>query len=546
MPTEKPNILLMMADQFRADALGCAGNPHVKTPGLDRMAAEGLRFTRGYTPVPVCIAARHATLTGQRCAVTGRFANNIPEPEPMLYTLPQLLGSAGYHTRAIGKMHWKPMRNHHGFQRMELQEETPEFREDDDYLLYLKANGWGRLRQAHGVRNILYHMPQVSPLPEAHHASSWVADRTVEFLRRHRRAQPQRPFFCWTSWIHPHPPWNPPESCAKLYDPASLPLPSDGQRALETLPPAFYKQARYDGCWNAPPERLRKIKAAYYACVSLVDKGAGRILDALDELGLAENTLVLFVADHGEMLGDHGLFQKSSPFEAAARVPFLMRMPGHVDQGRTRDEFVSLLDIMPTALELAGAQYPGTRPLPGASLLGQSGGGLAAPREEIVLEHGAPSGRWLSLRRGNWKYNYFTRDGWEELYDLAADPQEASNLLLGQPTASHRPRANEMKAALTDWERANGFPASLDARRELVNHRLPPPSAEPIINTQLPPWNATLTPEDEALMESWGDSMLEPLRFENTVRVQDLDLKKFKAIGGSFAGRPEQKLLEGL
>ncbi|MCW8130540.1 MAG: sulfatase-like hydrolase/transferase [Planctomycetota bacterium] len=541
-----PNILLMMADQFRADAMGCAGNPHIQTPGLDRMAAEGTRFAHGYTPVPVCIAARHATLMGQRCAQTGRYANNIPNPEPLLYTLPQLLGHRGYHTRAIGKMHWKPMRNHHGFHRMELQEETPAFREDDDYLRYLNEHGWGHLRQAHGVRNILYHMPQVSPLPEEHHASTWVADRTVEFLRRHRRVQPERPFFCWTSWIHPHPPFNPPESFANLYDPGSLPLPVNYDRPIESLPPACRGQARYDGCWNAPPERRRKIKAAYYACASLVDKGVGRILHTLDELGMSGETLVLFVADHGEMLGDHNMVQKSNPYQGASNIPFLMRMPGRVEAGRVSGEFVTLLDIMPTALELAEAPYPGPCPLAGSSLLGRPGGGLAEPREEVVVEHGLPPHRWLALRRGTWKYHYFLQDGWEELYDLAADPHECVNLLRGPHALEHRARADDCKRALAAWEKANGFAESLEAGGALRNFGEPAKVPEPIINKQLPPWNETLSPEEAAQMESWGDSMLTPLRHETTVRVQDLDLKKFKAMGGSFEGRPEQKLLDEL
>lgn len=545
MPTQ-PNILLMMADQFRADAMGCAGNSHIRTPGLDRMAAEGVRFTNGYTPVPVCIAARHSTLMGQRCADTGRFENNIPNPEPLLYTLPQLLGAAGYHTRAIGKMHWKPMRNHHGFHRMELQEETPAFREDDDYLLYLKEHGWGHLRQAHGVRNILYHMPQVSPLPEAHHASTWVADRTIEFLRRHKRTQPQRPFFCWTSWIHPHPPFNPPESFASLYKPDALPLPVNFDRPIESLAPACRRLARYDGCWNAPPERRRKIKAAYYACVSLVDKGVGRVLETLDALGLSEDTLVLFVADHGEMLGDHNLMQKCVPFEASTRIPFLMRMPGRVAAGQAREDFATLLDIMPTALELAGAAYPGPRPLAGTSLLGRAGGGLAAERETAVIEYGAPPHRWLTLRKASWKYNYYVQDGWEELYDLAADPHECTNLLLGSPASAHRLRADEFKETLAAWEKQHGFAESLGEDGSLRSYGVPAEIPEPIINKQLPPWNETLGPEEAAQMESWGDSMLLPLRHETTVRVEDLDLKKFKTMGGSFTGRPEQRLLDAL
>ena len=147
------NILLLYVDQMRYDAMGCAGNPVIRTPALDRLAGEGANFTRAVTSVPVCVAARHSLLTGHRCATHGRFANNRPDPEPNLYTIPQLLGSAGYLTRAIGKMHWAPPRRHYGFQTMELMEEIPSRREEDDYLMYLKANGLGHVRQVHGVRN---------------------------------------------------------------------------------------------------------------------------------------------------------------------------------------------------------------------------------------------------------------------------------------------------------------------------------------------------------------------------------------------------------
>ena len=157
MPAEKvartPNILFMMVDQMRADYMECAGNPWIQTPGLDRLATEGTRFSQCVTPVPVCMAARHAFMTGLRCATHGRFANNVPNPDPLHYTLMQLLGFVGYRTQAIGKMHFRPVRRHHGFHRMELMEEIPDYQQDDEYLMYLKAKGYGHKREVHGVRN---------------------------------------------------------------------------------------------------------------------------------------------------------------------------------------------------------------------------------------------------------------------------------------------------------------------------------------------------------------------------------------------------------
>ena len=307
MPNEKvaetPNILFMMVDQMRADYMGCAGNPWIQTPGLDRLAAEGTRFSQCVTPVPVCMAARHTFMTGQRCSEHDRFGNNVPDPDPLHYTLMQLLGFTGYRTQAIGKMHFRPVRRHHGFHRMELMEEIPDYRQDDEYLMYLKANGYGHKREVHGVRNLLYHLPQVSVIPEEHHGSTWVADRTIEFLGQNHH----KPFFCWSSWIAPHPPWNPPQPFASMYKNKDMPLPVNYDRDIETIPPQKRGMVNFADMGYAPSERLQRVKVLYGGSISLIDKGVGRILRALDELGLTENTLVVFTSDHGEMLGDHGL-----------------------------------------------------------------------------------------------------------------------------------------------------------------------------------------------------------------------------------------------
>ncbi|GMV79811.1 MAG: choline-sulfatase [Planctomycetota bacterium] len=547
MPAAKiaatPNVLVLMVDQMRADALGCAGHPVIRTPNLDRIAAEGTRFAQAYTPVPVCIAARHSFMTGQRCAVHGRHDNNVPEPEPLVYTLPQLLGSAGYVTRAIGKMHFRPVRRHFGFQRMELMEEIPDYREDDEYLMYLKANGLGHKREVHGVRNLLYHLPQVSAIPEEHHGSAWVADRTVEFLRAHR----ERPFFCWSSWIAPHPPWNPPEPWASMYDAAAIPEPFNYDRAPETIPPYRRPMKDYASMYAATPALLRRVRALYYASISFIDHGVGKILRALDETGLAANTLVVFTPDHGEMLGDHGQWQKSVPFEAATRIPMLARLPGRFDAGTVREEPVSLLDLAPTCLDLAEAKYPGTPALPGASLLGRKGGGLEQAREELVLEYGRRQGRWLCLRRGTWKYHYALRDGWEELYDLASDPREAENRLLGTVAPEHRARADAMRRDLEAWEARHGFADSLDAQGRFLNFQEPAP--DPNVrraNSQFPRWVARLSPAERAALEAPGETVLNAIRHETTFRLEEIDLKNFKAVGGSLAGTDQQHLLDRL
>jgi len=538
---QQPNILLLFVDQMRYDAMGCAGNAVIRTPALDRLAREGVNYTRAATPVPVCVAARYSLNTGHRCAAHGRFANNVPDPEPNLYTLPQLLGNAGYHTQAIGKMHFYPRRRHYGFHRMELMQEIPVYREDDDYLMYLKRAGYGHIRQVHGVRNLLYHQPQVSVIPEAHHGSTWVADRTVEYLRQYRN----RPFFCWASWIAPHLPWNAPEPFASMYPADQVDPPHNWDQPRETLPPLMRWAKETSDTAFASEEHLKRIKGLYYGNVSLIDKGVGRILDTLDELGLADNTLVFFTTDHGELMGDHGAFQKSKPYEASARIPFLVRYPNRVEAGQAPRDRVSLLDVMPTCLDAAGIPYPGERPLAGASLVGRSGGGLEAPRDEFVVEHGGRSVRWLSLLRGPWKYTYYLLGGWEELFHLEDDPLEMNNLLLGDPAPDARKVGSEMKRHVTEWERQNGFPSSLDSSGELIRTEVP---ADPprVTNNQFPTWVENLPPEEQAQMETPGASVTNAMAHESTYTLADLNLRAYREAGGSLLGSDQQRLLDEL
>ncbi len=519
-----PNVLLLMVDQMRADAMGCAGNSQIQTPGLDRMAAQGLRFARGYSNVPVCIPARHSTMTGQPCSVHLRPTLTVPNPEPMLPTLAHLLGLAGYRTHAIGKMHWRPVRRHHGFHRMELMEEIPDWRDEDEYLMYLQQHGYGHIREVHGIRNILYHLPQVSLIPEEHHGSTWVADRTVDFLEQNARSG-NRPFFCFSSWIAPHPPWNPPEPYASMYDPDALSLPETWERDPQTLPPTVRQLTQYADVQHASPELLQRIKALYYGSVSLIDRGVGRILATLDRLGLSENTLVIFTSDHGEMLGEQHAFQKAIPYEPAARVPFLMRMPSRVRQGAVSDEFVSLLDILPTALDLAEVEYPrphaDEHPLLGSSLLGREGGGLAQERDHIVLELGHGARRWLSVRQGDWRYAYYLGGGWRELYNLASDPHERHNLLL-RGASEHRAKADELHTLIVAWERRHGFASSFDENGEL---RVLPfeERAETFHNNQFPRWVARLNSEERRWMQSPEAALKQAIQHETTFDLTTLE-----------------------
>jgi len=339
-----PNIMLLYVDQMRADAMRCAGNLAIKTPNLDRLAAQGVRFTNAITTTPVCIAARYALLTGRRSGHNGRYGNNNVDPEPCLDTLPALLGHADYLNYSVGKMHFLPKRRHYGFHFRRVMSEIPDWRQDDDYLLFLKERGYGHKREVHGVRNLLYVQPQTSPLPEELHGSTWVGDEIIDFLRLNHN----RKFFLWAGWIGPHPPYNAPEPFASMYRLEDMPAPIAPDFDPDDLPLVMQMQRYYANYENASSERLLRCVALYYAVTSLIDKQVGRILDTLDELGIADDTLLVFTGDHGELLGDYGCVQKSNPRDQAVRIPMIARWPGRLPQGATCDQLVTCTDLLPT------------------------------------------------------------------------------------------------------------------------------------------------------------------------------------------------------
>jgi len=254
-------------------------------------------------------------------------------------------------------------------------------------------------------------------------------------------------------------------------------------------------------------------------------------------LGMTENTMVVFMSDHGEMMGDHGMWQKGMPYEASARVPMIIRCPGRIHANVVNDDLVSLLDLAPTFYDLAERDRSEDAPLAGASLLGREGGGLAEPREHLVGEIGRGASRWLSLRSSQWKYSRWLRDGWEELYDLENDPNEDHNLLLGEVPTEILDRAKMMCETLTDWERENGFADSLNEDGSLINFGMAPTDpSQHRVNGQFPRWVDRLPKEEQAVMEKRGETVVNAIASEDTFDLENLDLAAFKRAGGSLDG----------
>jgi len=424
----KPNLLLIICDQLRADALGCYSNTLVKTPNMDRLAARGVCFDRAYSQTPVCIPARHALISGKNAFELGLLENvdqhpSIPNP------LAKMVRNAGYSTTAVGKMHFLPVREHFGFDRMFLSEEIPENINDDEYLQFLRKNGFGHVIEPHGKRSKTYYVPQTSELPEAFHTSAWTADTTCEVIR----ANKNRPFFVFSSYIKPHPPFDPCQPYDTMYNPQEVPLPDRREGELPPLDDIILVQNGYkvDGANKVTDEQLRKIRAHYYGSITQLDKQIGKLLDTLEECGLTDSTMVILTSDHGEMLGDHYSFGKRTYYEPSTRIPFIVSWPGTLPQGERRDQFVILQDIYATLVATAGGEIPSD--VCGVDVRPACRNPRSPLRDQVIAEYGFNRNSKFMLRRENYKYIFMANGGREVLFDLAKDPKEFENLAAQNP-----------------------------------------------------------------------------------------------------------------
>jgi arylsulfatase A-like enzyme len=272
--------------------------------------------------------------------------------------------------------------------------------------------------------------------------------------------------------------------------------------------------------------RLRRHQEHYHAAVAFVDEQIGRILAALDELGLASDTLVLATTDHGEMLGDLDCFQKSCPYESAAHIPFMLRWPGVFRRGVVdREHFVDLNDVLPTFLDAAGVKYPGPFELPGSSLLDLSTG---RDRSVQYMELGAGVNRWCALRDARFKYVYAYAGGWEALFDLQSDPREQRNLLVHGVPAEIRETYVAMRGRLVAYEERWGL-ANMTQWKDFIKIE-PRATGDKSMNGQYPPsWLATLRAAERAELGDPLDEILAVTKDEPTVKLSKLSLDRWAA-----------------
>jgi arylsulfatase len=445
-----PNILLIYTDQQRHDTVAALGNGTIQTPALDGLVREGVSFTGAYCASPVCISSRCSLLLGQWPHQTGCTANT-PMPQERT-SLMEMLQGAGYQTHGVGKMHFAPDgRKLWGFESRDFSEEGG-MRRGDDFCDFLIANGFDHIADAHGVRSEWYYIPQPSQLPERLHHTRWVADRSLDFLKRRDRS---RPFLLWSSFIKPHPPFESPVPWNRLYKPIEMPFPYMPRGHEDLLTFWNHVQNRYkyrDQGFDGNLVRL--TKCAYYAAVSFIDYHAGRILQRLRDEGELDNTLVIFTSDHGELLGDYGSWGKRTMLDSAARVPLIVRYPERFAPGLRCDEVASAVDVLPTCLAAAGLKPPDDRVGVDLSRLCRGETGRAG-----VISHFQEEGSALyAFIAGDYKYVFSAPDNREWLF-RRAEGQPESNSLAGNP--AYEPVLSAMRQHLISSFRADGYEAPL-------------------------------------------------------------------------------------
>lgn len=452
---ERPNVLLIFTDQQRFDTIHALNNPVIRTPNLDRLVREGVAFTNAFSPSPVCVSARCSLHYGQYPANSGCYDNCFPMPQDGRPSFMDLFTDAGYRTHGIGKCHFTPESDAlRGFQTRERQEEGRPPR-SDDYTEWLAAEGRDDIFEANGVRGELYYIPQVSQLPAAQHPSQWVGDRSTAFVRA--AAAGADPWLLFASFIHPHPPFAPPNPWHKLYRAGLMPLPKlpDQAESLHTHINRVQNRYKYRD-QGRDLNLLRAMKAHYYACISFVDYQVGRILSALEETGQLDNTLVLFTADHGEHLGDYGCFGKRSMHDSCARIPLLARLPGRFRPGVQVTAPASLVDVMPTLLA-AGEVAAGPAQLDGVDLAALAAG--AETRDMVFSQFQRGADAIYTAVTAEWKYAYSAADNREFLFDRQGDPEETRNRA---GIVFCRDRVRALRERLQTFLRESGEEEALD------------------------------------------------------------------------------------
>jgi choline-sulfatase len=415
----RPNILLVMFDQMAALSLPAYGHPLVRTPFLDRLAARGTVLERAYCAAPLCSPSRFAMLSGCLPSRIGAFDNaaELPSSVP---SLPHYLRDGGYRTCLAGKMDFTGADQLHGYEERLTTDLSPsDFGWTPD---------WDRPEVVEPWHHTLQSVAEAGPSDYslALQYDEEACGRAVEWLHRQASRPDGRPFMLTASFTHPHDPYLGPRRHWDLYDEAAIDMPVLGRQDDAAGRRMHRLYDRGEHCIG--PAEIRRARRAYYAMIGYCDELLGRLLATLEWLGLDGDTIVLVTSDHGDMLGERGLWYKMVCFERAMRVPLIAAGPG-IAAGARVAPAVSQLDLLPTLVELAsGTPFAAVSPVDGLSLAAVLAGRAQAPGE-VLAEYAGEGydGPVVMIRRGDRKLVYSRPDG-PALYDLAADPLESIDL----------------------------------------------------------------------------------------------------------------------
>lgn len=422
-PARRPNILLITDDQHNARNMGCAGDPMVKTPHLDRLAARGTRFTHAYSCNMICAPSRVSMITGQYVHSHGYYGNSGPQPSRPLWMTSHLRKN-GYQNAMIGKAHygWPKIAEEFDYIRLcDRIDCPPDNPLKNDYFRMLVKKG--QVSQSDEQRRGLgQNNPARALLPKESSVEWWTADSAIDFLRARDK---QKPFFAFVSFQRPHAPITPPVPYDTMYKPSDVQLPPSVHDTLEGKPAEQMAAAKRSIYPYHPTDltKLQEIIAMYFGLISLVDHNVGRIVAELEAQKLLDDTLILFTADHGDFSGEHGFFHKNlGMYECINRIPFIAAGPG-LSAGLVRDELVQQVDIFPTACEVAGVPVPAS--VQGMSLMPLCRAG--SPEWKRTAAFAEEEGR-MCVRTARYRMVFDPVGNANELYDHSSDPWELKNL----------------------------------------------------------------------------------------------------------------------
>jgi choline-sulfatase len=414
MTDNRPNFLLITTDHWPGALLGAAGHSVIQTPTLDEMAAAGTHFSDAYSACPVCVPARRTLMTGASSRTIGFRSYTETPPMPPLPTLAGTLRDAGYQATAVGKMHTYPPRYRAGFDDVILDEDGRlQYGVVDDYELFLADQGYAGQHFAHGMSsNQYWYRPW--HLPEPTHVTNWAANQMARTIARR---DPTRPALWYLAFRHPHPPLVPLQTYLDLYRDYSIDMPYHGDWSGDAAP--AWVQGRQMNHASLTETQLMAARRAFYALCTHIDHQIRYVIGTLRESGLLDNTIICFSADHGDMLGNHGMYAKGIFYDYSTRVPMILA-GRDIPEGVTDDRVVEWMDVMPTLLELAGVEVPET--VDGLSMLGST------RRDWLYGEYDEGQRANRMIYDGRYKLIYYPLGNVRQLFDRATDPNECHDL----------------------------------------------------------------------------------------------------------------------